>query len=154
MTNKRSDYITWDETFMHIAFVIAKRSKDPSTQVGACIVNEDNHVVGVGYNGFPRGCSDDDFSWSKVGQDNKYLFVVHADENAILNSYSSSLKNCRIYTTMFPCNKCAQAIIQKGITKIFYAEYKDKHKGSIEYKASRKMLDSANVVYCELKPRN
>jgi dCMP deaminase len=146
MTSKKTNYISWDTTFMSTAIVIAKRSKDPSTQVGACIVNDENHVVGLGYNGFPRGCSDDDFSWGKDDpDDNKYLYVVHAEENAILNSIKGSLKGCNLYVTMFPCNKCSQSIIQKGISKIIYLN--DKYHDKPEYIASRKMLDSSHVEY-------
>ena len=147
--SKRTDYLSWDQCFMATALVMSKRSKDPSTQVGACIVNNDNHVVGIGYNGFPIGCSDDHFSWDKEDeQDNKYLYVVHAEENAILNANYGTLKGCTLYVTMFPCNKCAQSIIQKGIAKVVYLI--DKYHDLPEYIASRKMLDFAGIEYIKL----
>ena len=116
---KRIDYLSWDEYFMGIAFLSALRSKDPSTQVGACIVDEDKKIIGIGYNGFPMGSSDDDLSWDKTGEylDTKYPYVVHAELNAILNSIKS-LKGCTIYVSLFPCNECAKAIVQSGIKKV------------------------------------
>ena len=138
---------------MATALIISKRSKDPCTQVGACIVNNDNHVVGIGYNGFPIGCSDDLFSWGKEDEtDNKYLYVVHAEENAILNANCGLLKGCTLYVTMFPCNKCTQSIIQKGISKVVYLI--DKYHYLPEYVASRKMLDSAGIEYVRLDDGN
>jgi len=125
--SKRLDYITWDEYFMGIALLSAQRSKDPSTQVGACIVNQKKRIVGIGYNGFPQGCDDDDFPWGKKGlyTDTKYPYVVHAEANAILNSWGS-LDGTWLYTTLFPCNECAKLIIQSGISQIFYLDNKYK----------------------------
>ena len=116
MTSKRNDYISWDEYFMGIAKLSAQRSKDPSTQVGACIVNEYNKIIGIGYNGFPTGINDDDLSWSREGDylNTKYPYVCHAEMNAILNS-TLSTKNCSIYVTLFPCNECTKFLIQSGI---------------------------------------
>ena len=129
---------------MCVAHLSALRSKDPNTQVGACIVNDDNVIVGIGYNGLPNGWSDDEFPWGNVGEtlDTKYAFVVHAELNAILNSYSS-LKDCTIYVSLFPCNECAKAIIQSGITKIIYED--DKYAATDAVKASKRMLKAANV---------
>ena len=146
---KRSDYISWDEYFMGVALLAAKRSKDPNTQVGACIVNEDNIILSTGYNGFPQGCSDDVFSWDRVGEDTKYPYVVHAELNAILNSNGKNLKNSAIYVDLFPCNECAKAIIQSGIKKVVYLY--DKYSDTSETIASKRMLDAAGVKYVRLE---
>ena len=143
---KREDYISWDEYFMGVALLSAMRSKDPSTQVGACIVNADNRIVSVGYNGFPRGCSDEDFPWERSADnqnDTKYPFVCHAELNAILNSNGIGVKGARIYVALFPCNECAKAIIQAGITEVIYIS--DKYAETDANKASRRMLESAGV---------
>ena len=146
---KRTDVLTWDEYFMGLAHLSAKRSKDPSTQVGACIVSNDHKVVGIGYNGFPNGCSDDEFPWEREGdfKDTKYPFVVHAELNAILNS-NADLRGCSIYVSLFPCNECAKAIIQSGIHRIVYESDKYAHTdGTI---ASKRMLTSAGVELVQL----
>ena len=150
---KRTDYITWDEYFMGVALLSAKRSKDPNTQVGACIVNEKNKIVGAGYNGLPIGCSDDEFPWSKQGEflDTKYPFVCHAELNAILNNIGMDLKGCKIYTALFPCNECTKAIIQAGITEVIYLS--DKYEGTDVFKASRLMLDKAGIRYRKVQAR-
>ncbi|MFK4786208.1 deoxycytidylate deaminase [Fusobacterium sp. MFO224] len=147
---KRQDYISWDQYFMGIALLSAKRSKDPSTQVGACIVNPDKKIVGVGYNGLPQGCSDDEFSWKRDGEylDTKYPFVCHAELNAILNSIKN-LKNCIIYVGLFPCNECSKSIIQSGIKEIVFLS--EKYKDSPSDIASKRMLDMAGVKYRKLK---
>jgi len=142
---KRQDYISWDEYFMGIAMLSAKRSKDPSTQVGACIVDKDNKVVGIGYNGFPIGCSDDNLPWNREAENNnqtKYPYVVHAEANAILNS-TKDLHGARIYVDLFPCNECAKLIIQSGIKEVVYLS--DKYKDSDSVKASRKMFNLSGV---------
>lgn len=143
---KREQYISWDEYFMGVALLSARRSKDPSTQVGACIVNAQNKIVGVGYNGLPIGCSDDEFPWEKTGDflDTKYPYVCHAELNAILNGIGD-LHGCKIYTALFPCNECTKAIIQAGITEIIYLS--DKYADSDIVKASKKMLDTARIIY-------
>ncbi len=148
---KRLDYISWDEYFMGIALLSGKRSKDPGTQVGACIVDEDKKIVGVGYNGFPQGCGDDDFPWEREGEflETKYPYVCHAELNAILNSIKN-LKNCTLYVALFPCNECAKAIIQSGIKEIVFLS--EKYKGTLTDIASKKLLDSAGVVYRKLNP--
>jgi len=130
---------------MGIALLSAKRSKDPGTQVGACIVNQQNKIVGAGYNGFPIGCHDDNLPWDKKGNflDTKYPYVCHAELNAILNNIGMSLQGCRIYTALFPCNECAKAIIQAGITEVVYLS--DKYNGQDSAIASRKMLEMAGV---------
>lgn len=132
---------------MGVALLSAKRSKDPSTQVGACIVNGKNKIVGAGYNGLPIGCDDDDFSWDKEGEfmKTKYPFICHAELNAILNNIGMDLSGCKIYTALFPCNECAKAIIQSGITEVIFLS--DKYEGNDIFKASKLMLDKANVSY-------
>ena len=148
---KREDYISWDEYFMGIAMLSSMRSKDPSTQVGACIVNEDKKIMSVGYNGFPHGCDDDEFPWDRSGDssiDTKYPFVCHAELNAILNNAGASLHGCSIYVALFPCNECAKAIIQSGIKKVLYIS--DKYKDTDGVRASKKMFDAAGVEYTQL----
>ncbi|MBQ3253492.1 MAG: dCMP deaminase family protein [Acholeplasmatales bacterium] len=147
-------HISWDEYFMGVALLSAKRSKDPSTQVGACVVNQDKRIIGIGYNGFPRGCSDEEFPWGKEDTNRlntKYPYVVHAEANAILNS-SSSLKGATVYVTLFPCNECAKLLIQSGISKIVYMS--DKYRNEESSVASRRMLDAANVEYVKMKSLN
>ncbi|MBN1149746.1 dCMP deaminase family protein [candidate division WOR-3 bacterium] len=155
-SSKRSDYITWDEYFMGVAILSAKRSKDPSTQVGACIVNSKNKIVGVGYNGFPTGCSDEDFPWNRDGSflESKYAYVCHAELNAVLNKISVDLYDCRIYVGLFPCNECAKVIIQSGIKEVVYLS--DKYAESDQTKAAKRMFDSAKVAYrqYEVKRKN
>ncbi len=144
---KRQDYLSWDEYFMGISILSAKRSKDPSTQVGACIVNGDKRILSMGYNGMPRCCSDDEFPWDKNNNplDSKYLYVCHAELNAILNCHSGNVCGCTCYTTLFPCNECAKAIIQSGISEVVYME--DKYSDSDSVIASKKMFDTAGVKY-------
>lgn len=150
---KREDYLSWDEYFMGIALLSAMRSKDPGTQVGACIVSDKNRIMSVGYNGMPTGCSDDNYPWSREGNplDTKYLFVCHAELNAILNNRSGQLEGCRIYTTLFPCNECAKALIQAGIKEIIYLE--DKYAKTDTVIASKMMMKSAGVSFRPYTPR-
>ena len=146
MLSKRENYISWDEYFMGIALLSGLRSKDPSTQVGACIVDsQTNRILSVGYNGLPIGCSDDNFPWERDGEflDTKYPYVVHAELNAILNNRNTSLEGSKIYTTLFPCNECTKAIIQAGIKEIIYLS--DKYAKTDSVKASKKMLEHAGV---------
>ena len=147
---KRTDYISWNEYFMGVALLASKRSKDPNTQVGACIVNENNIILSTGYNGFPYGCSDDVYPWNRDGSDNKYSYVVHAELNAILNANGKSLKGAKIYVDLFPCNECAKAIIQSGIAEVVYLY--DKYADTPGTIASKKMLTSAGVKLTHLKP--
>ena len=147
---KRKDYISWDEYFMGVALLASKRSKDPNTQVGACIVNKGNIILSTGYNGFPYGCSDDIYPWVREGSDTKYSYVVHAELNAILNANGKSLKDAKIYVDLFPCNECAKAIIQSGISEVIYLY--DKYADTPETIASKKMLASAGVKLTHLKP--
>ncbi len=142
---KRQDYISWDEYFMGIALLSARRSKDPNTQVGACIVNGANRIISVGYNGFPMGCSDEEFPWEREGEeyDTKYPYVCHAELNAILNSAGGSLRGCKIYVALFPCNECAKAIIQSGITEVVYLS--DKYAATPGTRASKRMFNAAGV---------
>lgn len=141
---KRQNYISWDEYFMGIALLASMRSKDPNTQVGACIVSPENIIISTGYNGLPNGCSDDEFPWD--GQ--KYPYVVHAELNAILNAGGRVLRGARLYVALFPCNECAKAIIQSGISEILYLS--DKYDGTEMNLASKRMLDAAGVRYRRL----
>ena len=140
---KRTDYISWNEYFMGVAILASKRSKDPNTQVGACIVDKNNIILSTGYNGLPYGCSDVEYTWERTGEDTKYKYVVHAELNAILNAQGKDLKNARIFVDLFPCNECAKAIIQCGIKEVIYLY--DKYADSKETIASKKMLSSAGV---------
>lgn len=143
---QRKDYISWDEYFMGVALLSGMRSKDPNTQVGACIVSEDHKILSMGYNGFPTGCSDDDFPWEREGEplENKYFYTTHSELNAILNYRGGSLEGATIYVTLFPCNECAKAIIQSGIRRIVYDS--DKYETTPSVVASKKMLKAAGVV--------
>ena len=148
MGEKRRGYITWDEYFMGVAKLAAMRSKDPNTQVGACIVSEDNKILSMGYNGFPSGCSDDEFPWSREDEDpynEKYFYVTHSELNAILNYRGGSLEGSKLYVTLFPCNECAKAIIQSGIKEVIYDC--NKYKGTPSVAASMRMFDAAGVKY-------
>ncbi|WP_288221432.1 dCMP deaminase family protein [uncultured Clostridium sp.] len=151
---KRSDYISWDEYFMGVAILAGMRSKDPSTQVGACIVDNDNKILSQGYNGLPRGCSDDEFPWDREGDmlETKYPYVVHAELNAILNSRGTSLVGSKIYVALFPCNECAKAIIQSGIKEVVYLS--DKYADTDIVKASKRMFSAAGVKMTKLEPKN
>ena len=147
---KRTGYLTWDEYFMGVALLGALRSKDPNTQVGACIVSPANKILSMGYNGFPNGCSDDDFPWNRDGDDplmNKYFYSTHSELNAILNYRGGSLEGTKMYVTLFPCNECAKAIIQAGIKEIIY--YNDKYRDTPSVIASKKMLEAAGVSFRE-----
>lgn len=147
---KRKDYISWDEYFMGVASLSSLRSKDPNTRVGACIVNNDKRIISIGYNGFPRGVSDDLFPWNNEGDllESKYAYVVHAEANAILNA-GTSVNDTTIYVTLFPCHECVKLIIQSGIKRIIYANNKYSH--TLSHKAAIKMLDAAGVIYQEMK---
>lgn len=145
MSGKREGYISWDEYFMGVARLASMRSKDPNTQVGACIVSDDNKILSIGYNGFPMGCSDDEFPWSREGEglDTKYVYTVHSELNAILNYRGGSLEGAKMYVTLFPCNECAKAIIQAGIKTLIYDE--DKYASTLSVMASKRMLERAGV---------
>ena len=147
---KRKDYISWDEYFMGVAKLAARRSKDPNTQVGACIVSQDNIIISTGYNGMPKGCSDDEFPWAREGEETKYPYVVHAELNAILNANGRDLRGSRVYVALFPCNECAKAIIQSGVKEVVYLS--DKYANTPGVKASKRMLDAAGVKYTQLRP--
>ncbi len=150
---KRQEYITWDEYFMGVAVLAAKRSKDPNTQVGACIVDENNVILSTGYNGFPIGCSDDIFPWDRSADDEtetKYPYVVHAELNAILNAGGKSLRGARIYVALFPCNECAKSIIQSGIKEVVYLS--DKYATTPMTLASKRMLQVAGVKLRQFTP--
>jgi dCMP deaminase len=147
---KRKGYLHWDEYLMSIALLSAERSKDPNTQVGACIVNDKNKIVGIGYNGFPKGCSDDEFPWAREGDflQTKYAYVCHAEVNAILNS-NSNIEGCRMYVALFPCNECAKIMIQSGIKELVYLS--DKYSDTDAVRASKIMFDKSGLKYSKLK---
>jgi len=147
---KRKDYISWDDFFIGVAELASKRSKDPNKQVGACIVNPENKILGTGYNGMPNGCSDDELPWAKYGSKSevKYSYIVHAELNAILNS-SVSLKGCTIYVSLFPCNECAKAIIQSGIKEVVYIS--DKYHDQEVLQISKRLLDMAGIKIRQIK---
>ena len=152
MSDKREDYLSWDEYFMGIAHLSAMRSKDPHTQVGACIVSSENKIMSMGYNGFPNGCSDEDYPWGKSENEleSKYLYATHSELNAILNYRGGSLENSKMYVTLFPCNECAKAIIQSGIKEIVYDS--DKYADTPSVIASKKMLKSAGIIIKKYEP--
>ncbi len=147
MSSKRKDYLSWDEYFMGVASLSGMRSKDPNTQVGACIVSPNNRILSMGYNGFPNGVSDDDFPWNREGEplENKYFYTTHSELNAILNYRGGSLEGAKLYVTLFPCNECAKAIIQAGIRTVVYDS--DKYADQDAFIASRRMFDAAGVRY-------
>ena len=150
--DKRIDYISWDEYFMGVALLASRRSKDPSTQVGACIIDGEKRILSTGYNGFPHGCSDDEFPWNRDESkgETKYDYVVHAELNAILNASGKNLAGATVYVGLFPCNECAKAIIQSGIKEVIYLS--DKYHDTKSMASSRRMLDAAGVKYRQLKP--
>lgn len=150
---KRENYISWEEYFMGLALLSAERSKDPSTQVGSCIVDDNNKILSVGYNGAPTGFNDDEMPWSRDGEplNTKYMYVCHAEMNAILNA-SSKLIGGKIYVALFPCNECAKAIIQAGIKEVIYAC--DKYADTDSVKASKKMFDACGVKYHQYQSSN
>lgn len=148
----RKDYLTWDEYFMAVAKLSAMRSKDTNTQVGACIVGQDNRILSIGYNGAPNGFKDEKFPWKREGNplETKYLYVVHAERNAILN-YRGNRKDfegAKIYVYLFPCNECAKEIIQAGIKEVIYIS--DKYAETDETIASKKLFDECGVKYKQL----
>uniref|UniRef100_A0A1B0DGN1 Probable deoxycytidylate deaminase n=1 Tax=Phlebotomus papatasi TaxID=29031 RepID=A0A1B0DGN1_PHLPP len=152
--SKRQDYLQWEDYYMATAFLAAKRSKDPTCQVGACIVDDQKRIVGIGYNGFPNGCSDDEFPWSKDSPDplgNKFMYVCHAELNAILNKNATSLRGCTMYVALFPCNECAKVIIQSGIREVVYMS--DKHAHKPHTVASKDMLTAAGVAFRKFEPK-
>ena len=153
MSDKRQDYISWDEYFMAVAKLAGMRSKDPNSQVGSCIVSSDNKILSIGYNGFPRGCSDEDFPWAREGEDplkTKYIYVTHSELNAILNFRGGSLEGAKIYVSLFPCNECAKAIIQAGIKTVIYDS--DKYSGTPGVIASKMMFQAAGVAFQKYEP--
>ena len=147
---ERTDYISWDEYFMGIAKLSAMRSKDPNTQVGCCIVSDKNRILSVGYNGFPNGIPDSEFTWAREGEDNKYFYTTHSELNAILNCRNANLEGARMYVTLFPCYECAKAIIQSGIRSLVYAD--DKYADTPGTRASKRMLSRAGVRFEEYRP--
>ena len=146
------EVVNWDQYFMNIANEVAKRSKDPSTQVGACIVSDDNRILSIGYNGCPNGFADSDFPWDREGEplNTKYLYVCHAEMNAILNYRGNrkELENAKVYVDLFPCNECAKLIIQAGIKEVIYLS--DKYKDTDGVKASKRLFDTCGVKYHQI----
>lgn len=150
MSDKRADYISWDEYFMGVAILSGFRSKDPNSQVGCCIVSQDNKILSMGYNGFPKGCSDDLFPWVREGESplkTKYFYVVHSELNAILNYRGGSLEGAKLYVSLFPCNECAKAIIQSGIKEVIYDC--NKYANTHAVQASMRMFDAAGVKFTQ-----
>lgn len=145
MQTARTNYISWDECFMRMAHVIAERSKDPSTQAGAVIADQNNIVVGLGYNGFPRGVDADAFPWEREGDflNTKYAYICHAEENAIYNA-NKSTHGCKVYCTLFPCNECAKTIIQNGVVEVIFES--DKYADQPAFIASRRMFEAAGIA--------
>ena len=145
MSGKRTDYISWDEYFMGVAMLSGMRSKDPNTQVGCCIVSQENKILSMGYNGLPIGCDDDDFPWEREGDplETKYLFTAHSELNAILNYSGGNLRGAKLYVSLFPCNECAKAIIQAGIKTVVYGD--NKYDGTPSVVASKRMFKAAGV---------
>ncbi|XP_057422366.1 uncharacterized protein LOC130716179 [Lotus japonicus] len=155
--SRRHGYLSWDDYFMAIAFLSAERSKDPNRQVGACLVSQDGIILGIGYNGFPRGCSDDKLPWAKKSRtgnplETKYPYVCHAEVNAILNTNHASAAGQRLYVTMFPCNECAKIIIQSGVSEVIYFVEKRLDNPDIAYIASHKLLSLAGVKVRKHQP--
>jgi dCMP deaminase len=150
---KRTDYISWDDYFMGVALLSAHRSKDPNTQVGACVVNSQNKIVGIGYNGFPIGLSDDELPWEREGEylNTKYPYVCHAEVNAILNATMADLTGSRLYVCLFPCNECAKLIIQVGIKTVVYMS--DKYADQDSFIAAKRMFEMAGVETRKLVPK-
>ncbi|XP_030458037.2 uncharacterized protein LOC115678754 isoform X1 [Syzygium oleosum] len=156
--SKRQGYLSWDDYFMAIAFLSAERSKDPNRQVGACLVSQNGIILGIGYNGFPRGCSDDKLPWAKKSKsgdplDTKYPYVCHAEVNAILNTNHASAAGQKLYVTMFPCNECAKIIIQSGVSEVIYFVEKRLNNSEVEYIASHKLLSMAGVRVRKHRPQ-
>lgn len=150
---KKTNYLKWDEYFMGIALLSSERSKDPHTSVGACIVSQDNKILSVGYNGMPRNCSDDEYPWDRSADselDKKYLYVCHAELNAILNYTGTNMSHAKIYTTLFPCNECTKALIQAGISEVIYLE--DKYADTPSVIAAKRMMTSAGISYKKYQP--
>ncbi|XP_021905600.1 deoxycytidylate deaminase [Carica papaya] len=156
--SKRKGYLSWDDYFMAIAFLSAERSKDPNRQVGACLVSQNGVILGIGYNGFPRGCSDDKLPWAKKSKnedplETKYPYVCHAEVNAILNTNHASAAGQKLYVTMFPCNECAKIIIQSGVAEVIYFVEKKLNDSNIAYIASHKLLKMAGVKARKYQPQ-
>lgn len=148
MSGKREEYLSWDEYFMGVAMLSGMRSKDPNTQVGCCIVSQENRILSMGYNGFPAGCSDDEFPWEREGEsplETKYVYTTHSELNAILNYKGGSLAGAKLYVSLFPCNECAKAIIQCGIKEVIYDS--DKYADTPSVIASKRMMEAAGVQY-------
>ena len=152
--DQRTDYLSWDSYFMGIAMLSAQRSKDPGTQVGACIVGADNKILSVGYNGMPIGCADEQMPWARVGapMETKYLYVCHAELNAILNYSGGNIRGATVYCTLFPCNECAKALIQSGVKRVVYLS--DKYADSDSVQASKFMFKLAGVTFDAYEPQD
>lgn len=156
LKKQRKDYLSWDEYFMAVAKLSAMRSKDPNTQVGACIVGADNRILSIGYNGTPNGFDDDIFPWDRAGEplNTKYLYVCHGEMNAILNYRGSrkDLEGAKIYVDLFPCNECAKLIIQSGIKKVIFLS--DKYAETDSVVAPKRLFDTCGVTYEQLPKEN
>ena len=154
MSDKRTDYLSWDEYFMGVAMLSGMRSKDPNTQVGCCIVSQDNKILSMGYNGLPMGCSDDEFPWAREGEDpleTKYVYTTHSELNAILNYNGGSLAGAKLYVSLFPCNECAKLIASQRVKEIIYLS--DKYDGTAENRIAKKIFSLSNITYRPMKIR-
>ena len=153
---KREDYLSWDEFFMGVAKLAAGRSKDPNTQVGACIVSDDNRILSIGYNGAPNNFDDAIFPWNREGPptETKYMYVCHAEANAINNYLGSrkDLRGAKIYVDLFPCNECAKLIIQAGIKEVVFLS--DKYDGTDGNLVSKHLFDVCGVIYRPMAKEN
>lgn len=149
MPGKREGVISWDEFFMRVAVAAKLRSKDPKTQVGACIADKDHRILSVGYNGTPAGIDDDEFPWESTGEPltDKHNYVIHAEANAILNYRGSNkdLVGATIYVTLFPCHECAKTLVQAGIGEVVYLD--DKYHSTVDGLISRNILDRCGITY-------
>jgi dCMP deaminase len=126
---------------MALAEHVATWSKDPSTQVGCVIIDKQNRVVSVGFNGFPRGIKD--LADRYEDKETKYLFVAHAERNALDNA-PLSVEGCTLYSPLLPCNECAKSIIQKGITKVVSYEPTE-DRPHLRWDITKKMFQEAGV---------
>ncbi len=152
MSGERTDVISWDDFFMQVALSASMRSKDPNTQVGACIAGLDHRILSVGYNGTPRGLNDDEFPWDSSNDPllDKHSYVIHAEVNAILN-YRGSLQDMQgatVYVTLFPCNECAKLLVQSGIGEVVYLS--DKYCGTTSNLIAKSVFDKSGVAYRQL----
>lgn len=136
----------WDKKFIGLSRHISEWSKDTNRKVGAVIVDVDNVVLSMGYNGIPRGC--DDKVEARYERPAKYLYTEHAERNAIYHAarHGVSLKDCRMYVTLFPCADCARAMIQSGIKQLIAPQPDLEHEiWGEHFKVAIQMMEEAKV---------